>query len=441
MANSIYGAYGVRGIWGETLTVPVIRDIIAAYASAVQPTTVLCGRDARTSGPEIQTAVMDTLQAWGVNVIDIGVVSIDALDYATEFLGVDGGVHVTASHNPPQWNGLKLRRAHAKTLVGEEIKGLEKVVAAGLSVPVGTQPGSRTVKDISGDYVNMVKSKFRGQRQLKVVVDPGNGATSELVAKVLDSIGVTWSGIHMTMNGLFPDRGPDPKLPGALDALAKKVVEEKADVGVAFDADGDRMFLIDEQGKALLGETTGILIAREILKQQPGATFVYNVVCSRATPELITAAGGKAVRVGVGSVRILPAIRALGAVMGIETSGHYIQRDLNCLDSGIVPMVLALNAIAGQDKPLSKLSAGLDPYFHEFLDLKHDDVQGALKRVRSAFANAQQDELDGLTVSYPTWWCNARPSNTEPLLRLTIEAKTADELARRRVEILKIVQS
>ena len=244
----------------------------------------------------------------------------------------------------------------------------------------------------------------------------------------------------MTMDGLFPDRGPDPKLPGALDALSREVRRQGADAGIAFDADGDRMFLVDDQGQALSGETTGIIIALQVLKKRPGSAFVYNVVCSRAVPERITAAGGRAIRIGVGSVWTLPALKEHQAFMGIETSGHYIQRELNFLDSGIVPMVLALNAIVATDRPLSALANDLDPYFHDFIDLHHDDIPGAMAAYRIAFADGKQDELDGLTVEYPTWWFNVRPSNSEPLLRLTIETNTKEELAVRREAVLKVIR-
>lgn len=441
MKKSIYGAYGIRGIWGETLTQSIVRDIVHAYAAIVNPTTVVCGRDARTSGPAIQKTVIETLFRLGVDVINVGVVPIDVLDFAIEHLGVDGGIHITASHNPPQWNGLKLRRAHARTLVGGEIKKLEKLVAAGLPKSKPTKKGKHTKRDISDEYANMVHGLFQpADRKLKIVVDPGNGATIDFVAKVLDRLDIQWSGIHMTMDGLFPDRGPDPKKPGALDALAREVMAQGADVGVAFDADGDRKFLVDEKGQPLFGETTGIMIARHLLRSRPGSAFVYNVVCSRAVPELITAAGGRAIRIGVGSVWTLPALKEHGALMGIETSGHYIQREQNYLDSGIIPMVLALNAIAATDEPLSSLVADLDPYYHEFIDLPHDDVAGALTKLRSNFTDGKQDELDGLTVEYPTWWFNARPSNTEPLLRLTVEAKTKEEMIQRREELLKLIR-
>jgi phosphomannomutase len=250
-----------------------------------------------------------------------------------------------------------------------------------------------------------------------------------------------WSAINVEPDGNFPGRNPNPLAPGALDGLKAAVLAAKADVGVAFDADADRMFFTDEKGERILGDVLLTLLAKQFLKLYPGSAIVYNLICSHMVPEEITKAGGRPIRSAVGHAHMKPAMRENDAPFGGEISGHFFFRDHYFADSGLDAMVAGLDFLSGQDKPLSELVKEIDVYAHDAeVNSKVDDVKATIAHIKEVHGAAIRDEIDGLTVEYPTWWFNARPSNTEPLLRLTVEAKTKEEMVKYREELLKLIR-
>lgn len=440
---SIFKTYDIRGIWGTTLNAELATMIGRAYATYLKPKRVVCGRDVRVSGPEFQAAVIAGMRSMGVDVVDIGVVTSDALYFAVAKYGFDGGAMVTASHNPPEWNGIKFTRDLAKPIVGQENKDIGNLVVSEAFVPVKSTPGSLEAFDIEPDYLTQVRSFDSGGagRQLKVVIDPGNGTVTRFLDKVMLGLPYDWSAINNSPDGTFPGRNPNPLAAGALDGLGEKVRASHADVGVAFDADADRMFLTDEQGVRIPGDVLLVLLAKQFLQKYPGSPITYNLICSHMVPEEITKAGGQPIRTEVGHAYIKPKMRAENAPFGGEISGHFYFRDHYFVDSGLVSMIVALDFLRQQDQPLSALVAAIDIYAHDAeVNSKVDDVQATLAKIKTAHSEHIRDEIDGLTVEYPTWWFNVRPSNTEPLLRLTVEANTKDEMIARREELLQLIR-
>lgn len=440
---SIFKTYDIRGIWGETLNVEIAEAIGKAYATFLKPKRVVCGRDVRVSGPELQAAVIKGIRLMGVNVVDIGVVTSDALYFAVAKYGFDGGAMVTASHNPPQWNGIKMTRDLAKPIVGAENQTIKDIVIAESFVPVAPSEGTYEVFDIAPDYLTQIHSFESGQpgRRLKVVIDPGNGTVTRFLEAVMAKLPYDWSAINNVPDGTFPGRNPNPLAPGALDGLGEAVRTATADVGVAFDADADRMFLTDEQGNRIFGDVLLVLLAKQFLKKYPGSPITYNLICSHMVPEEITRAGGRPIRTQVGHADIKRTMRAENAPFGGEISGHFYYRDHFFVDSGLVSMVVALDFLRQQGKPLSQLVKDIDIYAHDAeVNSTVADIPATMSKIKSVYGAAIRDEIDGITVEYPHWWFNVRPSNTEPLLRLSVEAKTRPELEKHKEELLVLIR-
>ncbi len=442
---SIFKTYDIRGIWRKNLNAEIGKNIGKAYATFLKPKRVVCGRDVRISGPELQTALIEGIRSLGVEVVDIGVVTSDALYFAVGKYGFDGGAMVTASHNPPEWNGVKFTRDRAIPLFGDQgIKQIGELVANDGYDKEAAVLGAFSQFDIQPSYIKQVLSfsKSTNVRKLKVVVDPGHGTVSRFLPDVMARLPFKWSAINVEPDGNFPGRNPNPLAPGALDGLKAAVLAARADVGVAFDADADRMFFTDEQGQRISGDVLLALLAKQFLKLYPGSAIVYNLICSHMVPEEIIKAGGRPIRSAVGHAYMKPAMRENNAPFGGEISGHFFFRDHYFADSGLDAMVAGLDFLSGQDKPLSQLVKDIDIYAHDAeVNSKVDDVKATLARIKAVYGDHLRDEIDGLTVEYPSWWFNLRPSNTEPLLRLTVEAKTKEEMVTRREEILKLIRA
>jgi phosphomannomutase len=442
--RSIFKTYDIRGIVGQNLNADIVRAIGRAYVTYLRPKKIVVGRDVRVSGEELQTALISGIRSMGVEVVDIGVVTSDALYFAVGKYGFDGGAMVTASHNPPEWNGIKLTREQAIPLFGDQgIQQIGEMVANDWVDPPAPAEGLLSTFDIQPSYIEHVRSfgQFTNPRKLKVVVDPGNGTVTRFLDDIMSRLPFEWSAINTTPDGTFPGRNPNPLAAGALDGLKAAVLAAKADVGVAFDADADRMFFTDEQGNRIFGDVLLTLLAKQFLKTNPGAAIVYNLICSHMVPEEITKSGGVPIRSAVGHAHMKPAMREHNAPFGGEISGHFFFRDFYYADSGLAAMVAGLDFLSSQEKPLSELVKAIDVYAHDAeVNSKVDDVQATLARIKAVHTNNIRDEIDGLTVEYPTWWFNARPSNTEPLLRLTVEAKTQAEMIQHREELLKLIR-
>ncbi len=438
-SDNIFKAYDVRGIYPDELNEEAARAVGAAIASLLgNKGRAVVGRDMRLSSPQLHQSLINGLRSGGMSVDDIDMVPIDAVYFAVGKHGYDVGVMVTASHNPPQYNGFKIMRRGTRWVRGSEIK--EHIKAA----PATATEGGFNLFDVWPTYLEHVLSfvNLKNLKPLRVVVDAGNGMSGKAIPLLFAKLPFQLEPLFFELNGAFPNRPSNPLLPEASRACAERVHEKKADVGIMFDGDTDRIFFLDEKGKFVPADVTMLLLAKEILRQQPGGGIAYNLICSRAVPEFIKSWGGKPIRTAVGYVNVSQALLHQGALMGGELSAHYSFRSNYSSDSGMIAALMVLELLSQENKPLSELVRELSPYAKSpEVNLEVEDKDKILNKIKNHFADAQIDELDGVTVEYQDWWCNVRPSNTEPLLRVTVEAKTPELLASKQAEVLEVINN
>ncbi len=441
---SIVKAYDIRGVVPDQLDEGVAAAVGAAFVQFTGARTLVTVHDMRTSSGPLADAFGRGAASQGADVLAGGLGSTDMLYYASGDLGVPGAM-VTASHNPARYNGLKLCLAGAKP-VGIETGLLEIKNLAERSLLPASTPGTWTGLDLLPGYADHLRKlvDISGIRPLKVVVDAGNGMAGHTVPKVFEGLPLTLIPLYFELDGTFPHHEANPIQPENMRDLQRAVVEHQADIGLAFDGDADRCFVVDERGQIVPPSVLTALIATRELAHEPGATIIHNLITSRAVPEIISAHGGVAVRTRVGHSYIKAEMARTGAVFGGEHSGHYYFRDFWFADSGMLAALHTLAALGGQAAPLSQLLAQYSRYFAsgEINSVVPDQAE-ATARVRAAFAGRpgiSTDEVDGLTVSADNWWFNLRPSNTEPLLRLNAEADTEATMAALREEVLGVVR-
>ncbi len=446
--GSIFKAYDVRGLVPEQLDDEVARATGRAYVQVVGATTVVVGHDMRASSPGMAGAFADGATEAGADVVLIGLASTDQLYFASGHLD-HPGVMFTASHNPAQYNGIKMCRAGAQP-IGMET-GLAEIrdkVAAG-DTPVAHRQGSITNHDVLEAYAaHLISLAPVEGRRLKVVVDAGNGMAGYTAPAVFGRLGeerVDLVSMYFELDGNFPNHEANPIDPANLVDLQKRVLAEKADIGLAFDGDADRCFLVDENGRAVSPSTLTALIAARELAKEPGATVIHNLITSRAVPELISELGGKPVRTRVGHSYIKATMAETDAVFGGEHSGHFYFRDFWRADSGMLAALHALAALAETDRPLSELLADYERYVvsGEINSTVTDQAATTdeVERAWGARTDVVVDRLDGLTFTHADWWFNVRPSNTEPLLRLNAEGRDEATMVDVRDAVLSIIRS
>jgi phosphomannomutase len=425
--QSVFKAYDVRGVVPDELDASAAERIGAAFAVFSGSDRIVVGRDCRVSSPSIAGALIAGITGAGVDVDDLGEVTTDLIYYASGAESVPG-VMVTASHNPPEYNGLKFCLAGAAP-VGTD-SGLDEVRALAESgIDPAAVPGTVRRRDLRNGFVDHVLGiiDVNRFRPITVAVDGGNGMAGVVVPQVFERLPARLHGLYLDPDGTFPNHPADPLRPENLQDLLVLMEETGADVGVAFDGDADRAFFVDDRLEPLPGSTTTAIIARWFLEREPGAGIVHNLICSRSVPETIRNAGGVPTRTRVGHSFIKGVMKETGAVFGGEHSGHYYFRDNYRADSGILAMLILLQVLSEDGRPLSQVRADYEPYAASGeINLPVADRAAGLAQVEAAFAGeAAIDRLDGLTVEWPDRWFNLRPSNTEPLLRLNAEAPDA----------------
>jgi len=440
--DEIFKAYDVRGIVGEQIDADLCHAIGAAFArfaaGAEGATRVLVGRDMRPTGVEFAGAFAAGAQSQGLDVVDLGLASTDLVYFAAGRLAAPAAMF-TASHNPANYNGIKFCLSGAKP-VGRD-SGLDQIKAmarSGLG-PAPTEPGRLTGTDLLGDFAEHVRS-FLDQsvlRPLKVVADTANGMGGLVVPAVLATLPFELEVLYGELDGSFPNHPPDPIQVENQADLRKRVLDSGADVGLAFDGDADRVFVVDDQGEPISGSTTTAMVAAGILDKEPGATILHNLICSKAVPEIVVERGGTPIRTKVGHSYIKAVMAETGAAFGGEHSAHYYFRDNYNADSGIIAAMHILEQRCRADAPLSESRRPFDRYaMSGELNTRVDDPLAVIERVAGAFPDADLERLDGLTVDLGPWWFNLRPSNTEPLLRLNLEAPTRAECDAHVAEVL-----
>ena len=443
--TSIVKAYDIRGVVPDQLDEGVAEAVGAAFAAVTEAKTILTVHDMRTSSGPLADAFGRGAAAQGADVLAAGLGSTDMVYYGSGDLGIPGAM-ITASHNPSRYNGIKLCRAGAKP-VGIEtgLKDIKDLAERNL-VPAPV-PGSITPVDLLPGYAEYLKKlvDISEIRPLTVAVDAGNGMAGHTVPKVFEGLPVTLIPLYFELDGTFPNHEANPIEPENLRDLQRAVVKHHADIGLAFDGDADRCFVVDERGELVSPSVLTALIAARELAREPGATIIHNLITSRAVPEIIAEHGGVPVRTRVGHSFIKAKMAECGAVFGGEHSGHFYFRDFWFADSGMLAALHTLAALGGQAKSLSQLMAEYSRY-HASGEINSEvaDQAEATARVKQAFASrpgVSTDELDGLTVSARDWWFNLRPSNTEPLLRLNVEASDETAMAALRDEVLAMVRN
>ncbi|MGZ5127985.1 MAG: phosphomannomutase/phosphoglucomutase [Actinomycetota bacterium] len=440
--DRIFKAYDVRGVVPDDLDADLVRRIGAAFAAWAQAPAILLGRDCRLSSPELAAAIAEGATSRGVDVVDLGLASTDLVYFAAGSQDLPG-IMLTASHNPKQYNGLKFCLAGAKP-VGEEtgLRDIRAIVEAGLR-PAVAAPGHVETRDLLGAYVEHVLSfvDVEAMRPLTVVADTANGMGGLVVPAVMARLPITLHHLFPELDGTFPNHPADPIDPENQRDLKAAVLEHGADVGLAFDGDADRVFLIDERAQDVSGSILTALVAGSMLDQEPGAKVVHNLICSWTVPEVIREHGGVPVRTRVGHSFIKQVMAETGAVFGGEHSGHYYFRENYRADSGLIAAVIALGELSKATVPLSELLQPLRRYSDSGeINSRVDDQQARMDEIAAALSAGRQDRLDGLTVEFDDWWCNVRPSNTEPLLRLNVEARTPELLEEKTAEVLALIR-
>jgi phosphomannomutase len=439
--SRIFKAYDVRGVVPGELNEDVARRIGAAFARWAGAPTVAIGRDARLSSPALAAAFADGATSQGVDVVDIGLASTDLLYFASGSLDLPATM-LTASHNPPNYNGLKFCLSGARP-VGQDtgladIRGL-----AEQDLPPRDPRGSVQTRDLLDAYVEHVLSFVDVDRMapLTVVADTANGMGGLVVPAVMSRLPVRLIHLFPELDGTFPNHPADPIQPANQRDVKRAVLENRADVGLAFDGDADRVFLVDEHAEGVSGSDVTALVAKAMLQRYPGAKIVYNLICSWAVPEVVRENGGEPIRTRVGHSFIKQVMAETGAVFGGEHSGHYYFRENYRADSGLIAAVVVLDQLSATGQPLSELLRPLRRYFDSGeINSEVDDQAAAIERISRAYASARQDRTDGLTVEFDDWWFNVRPSNTEPLLRLNVEARTPEMLEEETREVLGLIE-
>ncbi len=428
--DAIFKAYDIRGRVPSELDEDVARRIGAAFAAYTDAGRIAVGHDCRLSSPGLAGAFAAGATEAGADVVGIGEISTDMVYFVAGAEDVHGAM-ITASHNPKGWNGIKLCRPGAKP-VGAESGLAEIKELAAQGVDPAADPGEVATADYLDRFVDHLLKVAGGDAitGLRVAVDGGNGMAGAVVPAVFDRIDAELLGLYLEPDGNFPNHHPDPLKPENLEDLLDLMGRERPHIGVAFDGDADRAFFVDDQLVPLSGSTTTAIVAKWFLDREPGATIVHNLICSRAVPETVRRYGGTPVRTRVGHSFIKDVMADTGAVFGGEHSGHYYFRDNYRADSGMLAMLVLLRALSEDGRPLSEMRREFEPYVQSGeINLDVADKQGAMERVAASFGDAEPDWTDGLTMEWGDHWFNLRPSNTEPVLRLNVEADTQDKVA------------
>jgi phosphomannomutase len=449
----IFKAYDIRGVYGSEMDESTAHAIGRAFARVLgrlrdKPPSELrvgLGRDMRLTSPRMAEELRDGLIFEGARVLDAGMIATEMLYHLVGSRDLDGGAMVTASHNPKPYTGVKLVREGALALSGDAgIGDVKRQIEAGL----GPAPGGGAFEevDVWEEYRSRVASFIEPDRvkPMRVVVDGANGMAGPMVGPILEGLGLDLVPLYFEPDGEFPDHEPNPMLEENRRLITRQVCERGADLGIAWDGDADRCFFIDDQGFFCDGDFVCALLARAALRKQPGATILYDPRSSRAVPDTVAAAGGRSALSRVGHAFFKARMREEGAAFGGEVSGHYYFREFWCADSGTIPALLMLELLSVEGRGLSQLMAEFRSRYFVSGEINSEvaDQQGKMAQIAARYSDGKITRLDGVSVDYPDWHFNVRPSNTEPLLRLNLESLVSrEDMERKRDEVLELIRS
>jgi phosphomannomutase len=432
MNQRIFKAYDIRGKYPSDVNEAAAGAIgfgLARFLIRHKAGPVVVGRDWRLGSASLAECTIAGLQVGGRDVIDIGQVTSPMFYFAVNRLGAAGGAMVTASHNPSSYNGFKLVRENAIPMAMGT--GLEKIKQESENAPpIEGRSLPALQQSVAKEYAQYFFERFKGPFTRRVIVDAGNGVAGAILPSILGPLGVDYKGLFFEPDGRFPNHEANPLVDGNLQHLRDAMRENRGTIGIAFDGDGDRVAFLDEKGVRVRGDLITALLAETLLERNGPGTVLYDLRSSHAVPEAIAVYGGTPSRIRVGHAYIKQAMREQQALCGGELSYHYYFRDFFNCESGILAMLLVLQILEEKGQTLEAAVAPLQKYSHsDEINFKVADPQMAIEHVASVFADAKQDQLDGLTIAYPEWWFNLRASNTEPLLRLNLEAQTEAEMS------------
>ncbi len=435
----IFKSYDIRGIYPSELNEDAAYQIGRAYAREIEGNKIAIGMDARISGPALKKSFIDGVMAEGKNIVDFGVVPIDAVYFAVGILKYPAGAVITASHNPKDYNGFKLPYKNAGWMRGKDLLEFVK----DLPQKTSKKKGKVRQVDIMPKYIKHILSfiDLKKIKPFRVVVDAGNGVAGKVMPILEKHLPLKMTKLNFELDGNFPGHPSNPLLPESRVQIMAAIKETNADFGVIFDGDTDRLIFYDEKANFIPADLTLLVLAREFLKREPGSTIVYNAICSRVVPEKIKEWGGKAVRAKVGFINVREKMREVGGIVSGELSSHYSFRDNDYADSGFIALLILLQLLSKDGRPLSEIIEEFKKYYKaDEINIEVSDWQKVIRLAKEKYRDGKQDELDGLTVEYEDWWFNVRPSNTEPLLRITIEANSQELLAEKTEDLADFVK-
>lgn len=444
---SIFKAYDIRGIYGQNLNEDVAKDVGKAFATILRPTSVIVGRDGRTSSLSLADALIEGLTSVGVNVVRVGQVSTDMYYYACAMQKLPG-IMVTASHNPKEYNGFKMVKEIPYLLSGDEgIQDIRQVIESESYLPAAEKPGEISDLEIMDGFIEKILSlvDVSGLKPMKVIADTANGMVGPSLLKLFAKIPqIELTPMYFEVDGTFPNHGGDPLLAENRAELQERVTKEGFDLGFAFDPDGDRFFCIDKKGRFISGDFLTAILSSYFLQKSPGAKIVYDVRASLAVKDTIEKLGGTPLYNRVGHAYIKKRMSDEGAIFGGEVSGHYYFADFYLCDSGLAPMVYLLDMLSHSDKALDQI---IDDYNSRYfisgeINSKVSDTQAVISKIKDQYAGSAKNivDIDGITIEYQDWRFNVRGSNTEPLIRLNLEASTKGLMEQKRDELLALIR-
>lgn len=439
---SVFKSYDIRGVWNREWDAGLARRIGRALPGLLGARDILVGRDARESSPEVFAALAGGIREAGCDVTDLGLATTPSVYFATAHYRYEGSVMITASHNPPEYSGLKISRGQAIPVgYGSGLEELERLAASPFPAPAA-RSGRLKSMDIRADYLRHLEPYRRGIRGIKAVVDCSDGMASLYIHDLARGLPARIITMYDTPDGRFPHHPPNPLVEANLRDLKERTLREKADVGVCFDGDGDRVMFVDEQGRFVPPDLVIALLGLAFYRHRPnagdyrGAVVSYDVRSSRSVVERLRELGAEPVMCQVGHSFAKKLLRERDGLFGGELAGHYYFREHFYCDSGLMAALLVLGILAREKRPLSELIAGIRRYHSSGeINFRVRDKDRIIEETRAAYRGGALSELDGIRVDYPTWWFNLRKSNTEPLLRLVVEASTPQELEQRTAEL------
>jgi phosphomannomutase len=448
MNPDIFKAYDIRGTYPDQIDEQDARAIGRAFVAYLKPARIAVGRDMRLSSPALASAFIDGATSQGADVVDYGMIPTDLLYFAVAKDGLDGGAQITASHNPKQYNGMKMVRQQAFPLSGEEgINDIRNMIASNTFPPSPGPTGSVTTRNVIHAYVDHVMSFIDPAivKPFNVVLDAGSGMGGLIAPRLFIRLPCKTTRLCFDIDGRFPNHEANPLIEENRRDITERVVAERADVGIAWDGDADRCFFIDGAGEFISGDFVTALLAEAFLLKNPGATIIYDLRASYAIKDVVARYGGTALMNRVGHAFFKKRMRETNAVFGGEVTGHYYFRDNFYADNGFIPALLILELMSKKGKSLQQLVAPLkEKYFISGeinTKLAHMDlVPAKLDEIAARYKDGTQYTLDGISVEYPEWHFNVRPSNTEPLLRLNLEATTEAMMEKKRDEVIGLIR-